>query len=551
MPPKRSKASIDTEKVASSLFKTIHVPERTSIKAFVEKNKLEFAAGRGFYQLNKPETIQFHKEIVVRRKSDGAFVTGDELRPILGISKETTKFKMDKEKLEDFDVFIQSTSYNRILLPDTDFLYDTGKESDAASAKPKATPAAASTATKTRGKGKRKAKEPEEETAKEEIPKPSPSKKSKPEASSSAASSAEVSSDVKEIVFSFDTTGSMYPCLTQVRNKIEQTANRLLTEVKGMRIAIFAHGDYQDKRATYDTTWLDFTTDKKKIAKFVKNVSSTCGYDSDECYELVLRQVQTELSWTPGSQRALVMIGDCCPHPPNYPLNTLKINWKNEAKKLYEELGVRIYSIQCLGYSGANTFYKQLAELTCGWHLKLDQFSTIVDFLTAICYREQGIESLQTFEDEVRGRGSGMNRSLHKLFDTLSGRTTTYEAASEGHADFIPVDPSRFQILDVEERCDIKSFVQNHSLIFKTGKGFYEFTKPEKISHKKEVVIVLKSTGDMYTGQEVCDMIGVKGDGKIKVPSDFEKWRIFVQSTSYNRVLMPGTGFLYEVDTDH
>lgn len=244
------------------------------------------------------------------------------------------------------------------------------------------------------------------------------------------------------------------------------------------------------------------------------------------------------------------MIGDACPHPPTYHLNTLKINWREEAKKLYEELGVRIYSVQCLGYNAANTFYKQLAELSCGWHLKLDQFSTIVDFLTAICYREQGMESLQTFEDEVRGRGSGMNRSLHKLFDTLAGRDTVYSPGSESTSGLTPVDPARFQILDVEERCDIKTFVQNHSLIFKTGKGFYEFTKPEKISDKKEVVLVDKVTGDMFTGQEACDMIGAGGAGRVK-PSSFEKWRVFVQSTSYNRVLMPGTGFLYEVDTEH
>lgn len=217
---------------------------------------------------------------------------------------------------------------------------------------------------------------------------------------------------------------------------------------------------------------------------------------------------------------------------------------------MYEELGVRIYSVQCLGYAGANTFYKQLAELSCGWHLKLDQFSTIVDFLTAICYREQGMDHLQTFEDEVRGRGSGMNRSLHKLFDTLAGRDTEYEAGSGDNSGLIPVDPSRFQILDVEERCDIKTFVQKHSLKFKTGKGFYEFTKPEKISDKKEVVLVCKVTGDMFTGQDACEMIGAGGSAKIK-PSSFEKWRVFVQSTSYNRVLMPDTGFLYEVDTDH
>ena len=49
------------------------------------------------------------------------------MRTLLGITKETTKFHLDKSKLDDFDVFVQSTSYNRILLPDTEFLYDTGE----------------------------------------------------------------------------------------------------------------------------------------------------------------------------------------------------------------------------------------------------------------------------------------------------------------------------------------------------------------------------------------------------------------------------------------
>ena len=41
----------------------------------------------------------------------------------------------------------------------------------------------------------------------------------------------------------------------------------------------------------------------------------------------------------------------------------------------------------------------------------------------------------------------------------------------------------------------------NNSLLFKAGRGFYEFTKPEIISHKKEVVLIEKETGDMFTGK--------------------------------------------------
>ena len=55
-----------------------------------------------------------------------------------------------------------------------------------------------------------------------------------------------------------------------------------------------------------------------------------------------------------------------------------------------------------------------------------------------------------------------------------------------------PVNSSRFQVLEVDERCDIRSYVQDNGLIFKPGRGFYEFTKPEKVSDKKEVVLVDK-----------------------------------------------------------
>ena len=64
----------------------------------------------------------------------------------------------------------------------------------------------------------------------------------------------------------------------------------------------------------------------------------------------------------------------------------------------------------------------------------------------------------------------------------------------------VPVNPSRFQVLYVPTKCSIKEFVLNNSLLFKAGRGFYEFTKPEIISHKKEVVLIEKETGDMFTG---------------------------------------------------
>jgi len=110
--------------VTGSRFKTIAVTKRCSIKALVEEKSLKFKKGRGFYQLTKPEVIQDYKEVVIRRKSDGTIVTGDKVWEVLAIPKSSKKFKLDLAEIIDFDVFVQSTSVNRILLAHTEFLYE-------------------------------------------------------------------------------------------------------------------------------------------------------------------------------------------------------------------------------------------------------------------------------------------------------------------------------------------------------------------------------------------------------------------------------------------
>ncbi len=45
-----------------------------------------------------------------------------------------------------------------------------------------------------------------------------------------------------DVVFSFDTTGSMYPCLEEVRHKLKEIIERLLKDIPNIRIALIAQG---------------------------------------------------------------------------------------------------------------------------------------------------------------------------------------------------------------------------------------------------------------------------------------------------------------------
>ena len=120
--------------VAGPSFKTVPVTKRISIKKFVEDSGLAFKKGCGYYQLTKPEVVQDYKQVVARRKSDKSYVHGDTVRKVLGIKPSAKKFSLDLSKIPDFDVFVQSTSVNRVLLAGTDFLYEEEVDSGSGSA---------------------------------------------------------------------------------------------------------------------------------------------------------------------------------------------------------------------------------------------------------------------------------------------------------------------------------------------------------------------------------------------------------------------------------
>ena len=44
----------------------------------------------------------------------------------------------------------------------------------------------------------------------------------------------------------------------------------------------------------------DFTRDSQVLLNFIRSVGDTHGGDAPECYEYVLRQVRTKLTWRDG-----------------------------------------------------------------------------------------------------------------------------------------------------------------------------------------------------------------------------------------------------------
>jgi hypothetical protein len=94
------------------------------IQPFVErKTGRGMARGQAFYQLSKPEkAVQSYKMLALRNKKDGKVYMGDSARDLLGLPHSGT-IKLSPGDHGDWDIFVQSTSTNRILVAGTEVLY--------------------------------------------------------------------------------------------------------------------------------------------------------------------------------------------------------------------------------------------------------------------------------------------------------------------------------------------------------------------------------------------------------------------------------------------
>jgi hypothetical protein len=361
-----------------------------------------------------------------------------------------------------------------------------------------------------------------------------------------------------DVLITFDTTGSMYPCLHEVKQRVEEMVSRLFLRVPGLRIGIITHGDYCDPHPFW--TILPFTQNQSAIASFINMAPRTDGGDAPEAYEYVLDQALI-MDWR-ADNRVIVMIGDDVPHEPSYLKNTRHLNWRTTLQALNEK-GVKVHGVHCMGSERQHSlwFYRELAEKTGGRQLSLAQFSDIETLILAVGFNQAGTLEEYTRELETSGRltksvatillqlNSDGNLALPEVFPETSVARRATRAISRDRVDgLVPVPPGRFQVLSVPKRVDIRSFVYSTGAEFLPGNGFYEFTKTELVQEEKLVVLMDKETGEMFTGSQAREFIGLPFGERGNVrPSWSGKWTVFIQSTSYTRVLMPGTKFLYQV----
>lgn len=136
----------------------------------------------------------------------------------------------------------------------------------------------------------------------------------------------------------------------------------------------------------------------------------------------------------------------------------------------------------------------------------------------------------------MTNRATG-TRGTRSFFTTDLGNVATRDVVNT----LEQLKPSQYNIYDVRRDSDIKTFVEKLEKQYIKGSAYYELTKAETIQHHKQVVIQNRKNGKVYNGDGARQLLKLPAFEVRVSPGDHGDWRIFVQSTSVNRKLVPGT----------
>lgn len=139
----------------------------------------------------------------------------------------------------------------------------------------------------------------------------------------------------------------------------------------------------------------------------------------------------------------------------------------------------------------------------------------------------------------MSARAQGV-RGTKNLFTLNTAKVTAKAVASK----LTELTPADYTLLNVRKSDAIKPFIESWKLTFRLGGAYYQLTKPEAVQNHKQICVQNKRNGKVYTGAEARKMLGLP-DHEVKVsPATHPEFDLFVQSTSVNRKLIPGTKLL-------
>lgn len=221
-----------------------------------------------------------------------------------------------------------------------------------------------------------------------------------------------------DLCMMFDTTGSMFGYIKEVRRALQQIAADVAHSHPDNRIGVIAYGDYCDRGRTYVVSHHPLTDDLAEAQHFVNNVKGTCGGDFPEAVEEALH-LANALQWRRNCPRVAILVGDAPPHGVIDSRSKCKDGhfYLDEVHELQRKQ-VCVYTVQCGTSRHTRKAFMQIASATGGKHLQLEQIDDLPEIIVAACKHRTGDLAGYVARLEKEGRVTGrLRRQLASLDD--------------------------------------------------------------------------------------------------------------------------------------
>jgi hypothetical protein len=163
---------------------------------------------------------------------------------------------------------------------------------------------------------------------------------------------------------------------------------------------------------------------------------------------------------------------------------------------------------------------------------------SIWDATSAKGIKEAGRFIRESADNFFTGRSKGI-RGTKTLF-----KLNVDVTAKEVKSNLDELSKSDYTVVNVFRIEQIRDAVENITGTFVKGSAYYQLTKPETVQSYKQICIRDKKTHKVYSGANARSLLGFpNGDVRVK-PENLGKFDIFVQSTSVNRKVVPGTSII-------
>lgn len=153
---------------------------------------------------------------------------------------------------------------------------------------------------------------------------------------------------------------------------------------------------------------------------------------------------------------------------------------------------------------------------------------------------ESAAQSTRSAMDTYMTNRAAGTRGTRQFFTTDLGNVAVKDVTKK----LDQLRSHEYSIYDVRKTSGIKAFVESWEKEYIKGSAYYELNKKESIQNYKQIAIQNRKNGKVYGGDGARQLLQLPAYEVRVNPGDHGDWRIFVQSTSLNRILIPGTQLL-------